>query len=157
MKIAEALRERSDLQKELSQLQHRINLSARHYEGEEPQEDPAALLEQVHERLDRLRELIVCINKTNAVTQVESGQTLAELIAWRDILGRRRKLTTEVADAAGGTSDRLSGWGRRRAELREETSLSVPDLRAEADGYAQEWRKLDIIIQQANWAADLVE
>ena len=51
MKLAEALSMRSDLNTRLYQLQVRLNNNSRIQEGEEPSEDPQALLAELDEVL----------------------------------------------------------------------------------------------------------
>ena len=60
MKLAEARQLRSDVRKR-KQLHQRIALSARTQEGEQPAEDPNALLAEVAELTDRLESLITGI------------------------------------------------------------------------------------------------
>lgn len=62
MKLAEALSMRSDLNTRLYQLQIRLNNNSRIQEGEEPSEDPQALLAELDEVASRLEDLIARIN-----------------------------------------------------------------------------------------------
>ena len=71
MKLAEALQLRSDVQKRIQQLRQRIALSARTQEGEQPAEDPNALLAEVAGLTDQLESLITAINRTNVRTELE--------------------------------------------------------------------------------------
>ena len=66
MKLAEALQERSDLQKRISQLERRLRDNARVQEGEKPAEDPVGLLRELDESVSRFEYLISAINKTNS-------------------------------------------------------------------------------------------
>ena len=62
----------------------------------------------------------------------------------------RRRVVTAVSERAGA-------WDRQlRSELRI-TNVPVPELRAEADDLARQYRLLDVRIQEANWAIDLAE
>ena len=54
MKLATALSERADIQRRLSELQSRLNNNAKVQEGEEPAEDPEALLREMEVLLERL-------------------------------------------------------------------------------------------------------
>jgi hypothetical protein len=63
-----------------------------------------------------------------------------------------------VADAAAGTGEDGGSWGRQlRSELREITDVPVAALRQEADDLAKQHREIDLRIQAANWATELVE
>lgn len=101
MKLAEALAERSDCQNRLEDLKKRIVRAARVQEGEAPPEDPAALLAEVERTSAHLLELIQAINRTNCRTAFAPSGTLADAIAERDALGRKRDLLASVAEAAG--------------------------------------------------------
>jgi hypothetical protein len=156
MKLAEALSLRSDAQKRLAQLQDRAVAAARFQEGEEPPEDAAELLVEALAVTEELEGLMARINRTNARTELEPGVTITDGIARRDALALRRKVVTAVADAAAGTQGR--GWGRQlRSELRQLTRLPVADLRRQADDLARRYRELDVRLQEANWATELVD
>lgn len=157
MKLAEALVQRSDAQKRLEQLTHRASMVARYQEGEPPEEDPAALLAAARVAVDEIEGLVRRINRTNATTELQPGQTITDAIARRDALRSRRKLEADIADAASGRGDRFGFVRATRSELRYVTDLSVSDLRSEADRAAREFRELDTLIQQANWSTELAE
>jgi hypothetical protein len=156
MKLAEALRERADIQKKIAQLSHRISENARVHEGDTPDEDPVELLAEARGAMIRLEELVRRINQTNAVTPLSAGMTLTDAMARREWLAGLQKFLTSAADAAGGAgNDRI--WGRRRAtELREVAAFPVKDLRTEADQVSGELRKLSISIEEMNWKTELV-
>ena len=80
MKLAEALSERSDIRSRISQLENRLDMNARVQEGEQPSEDPEALLAELNGLTDRLEELITRINLTNAAT-ICDGEPLTALLA----------------------------------------------------------------------------
>jgi hypothetical protein len=156
MKLAEALSLRSDAQKRLAQLQERAVASARYQEGEEPPERADELLGEARGVTEEIEGLIRRINRTNAATELEGGLTITDAIARRDALALRRKVITAVADAAAGQDDHL--WGRRlRSELRQLSALPVTELRREADDLARRYRELDVRLQEANWATELVD
>ena len=100
MKLAEALQLRSDVQKRIQQLRQRIALSARIQEGEEPAEDPNALLTEAAELTDQLESLITAINRTNVRTELEPGLTLTDALARRDVLHLRFSILVEAAGHA---------------------------------------------------------
>jgi hypothetical protein len=157
MKLAEALGLRSDAQKRLEQLSARASAVARYQEGEPPAEDPAVLVEQARATVDEIEGLVRRINRTNAATELQAGQTITDAIARRDALKARRKLEADIADAATGRDRGLGFMRSTRSELRYVTDLSVTDLRGQADRVARELRELDTLIQQANWNTELVE
>ena len=85
MKLAEALQERADLNKKISQIGERLADNCFVQEGERPAEEPARLLDELEAAVSRLELLIAAINATNNVTKV-NGRTLTETIARKDCL-----------------------------------------------------------------------
>src|SRR6266436_3901096 len=83
MKLAEALRLRSDMKKKLASLRERIATNAVVQEGEKPHEDPAKLLKEAHGVLGQLERLALAINAANLKHKLPDGRTLATLIARR--------------------------------------------------------------------------
>jgi hypothetical protein len=156
MKLAEALIERADAQKRLAQLRDRATSVARFQEGEQPAEDAAELLAAGRQLTADIERLIAAVNRTNSATELEPGVTITDALAQRDALAMRRRLVTEVADAAAGNDD--GRWGRQlRSELRYVTPVPVADLRREADDLAKQFRELDTRLQAANWTVELIE
>lgn len=90
MKLAEALAERAAARTRLAELHGRLEASVLVQEGDEPAEDPAALLAEADRVLERLEHLVRPINATNAATPFDAGRTVTDAIAARDTLARRR-------------------------------------------------------------------
>ncbi|MCL2490214.1 MAG: DIP1984 family protein [Propionibacteriaceae bacterium] len=155
MKLAEALSSRSEAIKKLESLRTRIRANALYQEGDKPQEDASALLDEASEVLASLEDLTRRINVTNTAATLESGQTLTAAIARRDHLRQKASLLSSAADAASGNG--LSGIRQMRSELRVMSALDVQRVRGDADSVARELRQLDLQIQEANWRFDLVE
>ena len=86
MKLAEALIERADLQRRLEQLKQRLNQNAQYQEGEEPAEEPNALLAEYRQTATELERLIIKINLANNRISLENGQLMVEALAKRDRL-----------------------------------------------------------------------
>ena len=152
MKIAEALSIRADAQRRVEQLRSRIAANARYQEGEEPAEDSTELLTEAEQVLTELESWIRRINRTNAAIDLGADGTMTDALAKRDVLRLRHSVLVSAADAAGG-----DGFRQFRSELRQVSALPVRDLRARADEVARELRELDVRIQQANGAHDLME
>lgn len=154
MKLSEALAARADAQTRLAELRTRISGSARHQEGEPPAEDPNALVEEAERTVTALTALVRRINRTNAATAMGDGAaTITDAIAERDALASRRKI---LADAANAAQD--SGHLRlMRSEIRMVSPLDVAALRRRVDDLAREHRRLDLRIQEANWATELLD
>ena len=151
MKIAEALAERSDCQNRIEDLKKRLVRSARIQEGEQPAEDPAELLADVNRTFTRLLDLVRSINRTNARTTFNEQQTIADAIAERDAIGKRRDLLAGVAEAASTRQDRYS-----KSEVKFMATVPVSELQKEIDTLSKRFRELDTKIQELNWKTDLI-
>lgn len=150
MLLAEALAHRADLNARMSQLAARAVNNARLQEGDEPVEDPAALLAE-HERLtDELAELVTAINRTNLAVEINSGVTMTAALARRDRLRTLHRVRTSVADAASQRQDRFT-----RSEVKFVAAVDVAPLRRSADDAARALRELDTRIQEVNWTSQL--
>ena len=64
MKLAEALQERADLNKKISDLRGRLNQNSLVQEGEIPNEDPKVLMQELEAAIARFQQLIKDINLT---------------------------------------------------------------------------------------------
>ena len=152
MKLAEALALRADIQKRVEQLRERLRMSALVQEGDQPPEDPQALLVELGRMLADLTALIARINRTNLATQLPDGTSLTDALARRDTLALHHSVLKVVADAASARIDRYT-----RSEIRRVATVDVAALRRQMDELAQQRRELDTAIQAANWTTELVE
>lgn len=105
MKLAEALQERADLNRNIEQLKSRLNNNVLVQEGEKTAESPEQLKQELDCSIERLTYLIACINKTNCETKVD-GQTLTELIAKKDTLSLKIHVYKDIAYSGSQTSYR---------------------------------------------------
>ena len=128
MKLAEALQERADINRNIEQLRNRLNNNVLVQEGEKPAEEP----EKLKQELD--------------------GQTLTELIAKKDVLSLKIRVYKEIVGTGSQTSYRV-----RSAEIKIKSAISVAEWQAEIDKMAKELRLLDNKLQQSNWNTDLIE
>jgi hypothetical protein len=151
MRLGEALI-RSDLQTRAAELRARLQQGARVQEGETPDEDPTALIVEFDRVADELERLVGHINRTNLEVRIADGRTLTDALARRDSLTLRHQTFRALADAAAERNDRYS-----RSEIRILATVKITEIRARADELARERRQLDIAIQEANWANDLVQ
>lgn len=151
MKLAEALIERSDVQKRLLQLNDRLKLSAKIQEGTIPPENPADLLKELDFLIERFEYLVRQINVTNSESVVE-GKSLTEWIARRDALAKKSNILRTLIIEASPSVQRMT-----RSELKTLPTVKVSELREKVDVLAKEHRQVDTIIQGANWNLNLVE
>jgi hypothetical protein len=152
VRLGEALTRRADLQKRVGQLTGRLQASAVVQEGDEPPEDPTALLSDLNEMSGELERLIAAINLTNAASRLEDGRSLTEALARRDVLALRQSVLRSAADAVAQASARYS-----RSEIRLTRQIDVAAVRREIDDLARQLRELDTAIQEHNWTTELLD
>ena len=151
MKLAEALQERADLNRNISSLSERLERVILVQEGEKPAEDPNQLLAELDGYLRQLEDLMVRINLTNSQTQTPNG-SLTALIARRDCLKMKVSSYHDFLDSASCLARRNT-----HTEIKILSSVPVVDLRKKYDKLSQELRETDTQIQAANWTTDLIE
>jgi hypothetical protein len=152
MKLAEALAERKAAQEKIGELNERLQRVLLVQEGEQPFEQPAALLGELEQVAQRLEALIVAINRTNLQARVAGEQTLTEAIARRDVLRMRKGVIDGAIRSAGNPQYRTRG-----SEIKFVVTVDVAQLHKERDALAKAYRELDTAIQAANWSVDLIE
>ena len=149
MKLAEALQARSDLKKQLNQLEYRMSSNALVQEGEQPNEKPSELFKQYNDGLKQLEELIIRINLTNSRAKVD-GVTLTELIARRDTLKQKIDAYRSVLSTVSSNTSRAT-----RTEIKVLSTINVESFQKDVDRMSKELRELDNKIQEANWKIEL--
>lgn len=151
MKLAEALQERADLNRNIEQLENRLINNVLTQEGEQPAEDPAVLKESLDKCTARLAYLISRINQTNCQTIVD-GKSLTEMIAEKDALNVKISAYKEIVYTAGQSVHRA-----RNTEIKIKPTINVSAWQAQIDQMAKELRILDNKLQENNWKTDLIE
>lgn len=149
MKLAEGLSVRKDLQTRIEQLKVRLLNNMKVQEGDEPSERPEDLLKELDGCLKQLQDLMFRINATNMHT-VKDGRTLTEMMAAREVLGKRVQILREAFDRATQSQDR---YGRN--EIKYVMTVDIPVLRKQIDKYSKQLRELDMEIQALNFATEL--
>ena len=134
MLLSEALAARSEVADRLNEMNRRVAMVAQVQEGDDPDEDPQALIAEAERLMERFEWLVRSINATNSATAFDGG-TLSD-----------------VADEAYGRQNRYSA-----SEIRFVSTVDIRSLRKKADQAAKEHRALDTRIQQVNWATELIE
>lgn len=152
MKLAEALILRADHQKRIEQLRQRLLRNAKVQEGDEPAENPGDLRSEFERVSNELQRLIQRINRTNARSSLDEQATISDALAHRDVLALRHALYRDLAQAATVTQERHT-----RSEVKFRSTVNIADIQKRADELAQQYRELDMRIQEGNWRIDLVE
>lgn len=152
MKLAEALILRADCQKRIEQLRQRLIRSAKVQEGEQPPENPQALIAELEATLNELADLIKRINKTNSLTNLSDGITISDALAQRDTLLLKRSIYDSLVNAAAVTTNRYS-----QAEIKSFSTVNIAELQTQMDQLSRQIRELDTRIQAANWNIELMD
>jgi hypothetical protein len=152
MRLAEALILRADCKKRFDQLKQRIAQNAKVQEGDEPAEDPEKLIQEMEVVSDQFLDLIQRINATNSATELESGKSLSDAIAERDVLMLKRTVYRDLAAAASVSQARTS-----KSEVKFKSTVNVADVQKKVDALSKSYRELDSKIQEFNWKVDLLE
>ena len=151
MKLAEALSIRKDLQKRIQQIGKRLEDNVKVQEGDEPSENPDELMKELDGCLNKLEDLIWRINLTNVKTIDETGKTLTQLMAEKDVLTLRISTLRNTFERASSQQERYS-----RSEIKMVTIVDVKQLSNQIDEYSAKLRKLDIAIQTLNFQTELI-
>ncbi len=150
MKLAEALQERADLNRQIEQLRIRLSNNAIVQEGETPAEEPDVLINELNNSITKLEELIGRINLTNCATIVD-GKSLTELIAKKDCLSIKVGAYQNFVNQASQTARRAT-----RTEIKILSTVDVKDIQKQIDKLSKELRLLDNKIQETNWTTELI-
>ena len=151
MKLAEALSLRKDLETRISKIKDRLENVVRIQEGDQPAEDPQELMSELDRCLVQLEQLIYNINVTNMQIVADDGRTMTKLLAERDVLNKHIGVLRNTFNEATNSGSRY------RNEIRYVTTIEVKPLRQQLDKFAQQYRQLDMKIQELNFTNDLVE
>lgn len=151
MKLAEALQERADLNRNIEQLENRLNNNVLVQEGEKTAEDPDKLKRELDASIERLSYLISHINLTNCRTTID-GKTLTELIAEKDALSLKIGVYKDIVHTGSQASYRA-----RNTEIKIKSAISVTQWQSEIDAMAKKLRQLDNQLQESNWNTDFID
>lgn len=151
MKLAEALQMRAELQNKSDSLQKRVCANMKVLQGEEPLEDPKALLSELFSVHDRLSDMIGRINAKNNAVTLPDGRTLAQALIERDALMKKRKMLTAITESVFSREYSIA----RSMENKVTILLSMHDLHAQIEDMSRQFRQLDSIIQTINWQTEL--
>lgn len=150
MKLAEALQERADLNRNIEQLRSRLVNNVIVQENEKPAEDPQALIKELDGAVSRLEELMKRINQTNCMT-ISEGKSITELIAARDALKVKIAVYKDIVSNASQTARRA-----RMSEIKILSAVDVRELQKKIDDMSKEFRVTDNRIQALNWSTELM-
>ena len=150
MKLAEALIERAELQKENAKLLNRIKDNAMVQEGDSPAEEPKELIAQYERNMERFLWLVRKINETNSKTAFGDEMNIADVIALRDCLGAKHRAYKIMYESTTISVNRYS-----QNEIKFVRCLEPKEVQKQIDKLAKEYRELDTKLQGINWTVDL--
>jgi hypothetical protein len=81
----------------------------------------------------------------------DDKRTISDVLAEREVMGKRREFLSGVAGSANSRWDRYS-----KSEVRYVITVPVAKLRPDADQLAKRYRELDLRIQELNWKTELI-
>jgi hypothetical protein len=151
MKLAEALVNRSDLTRKIAQLKQRLDRVVKVQEGEDPAEQPEALLHELEIAVNEQTILIRAINRTNSSVAFNENWSIADALVERDKMLQLRKLFSDLLEQASITQDRYS-----RSEVRFQRTVDVAEIQKRIDELSKSYRELDFKIQEKNWTVALL-
>lgn len=149
MKLANALADRAEIQKQIANLQTRLCNNAKVQDGEQPAEDPMALLAELDTLTAQYEELMRRINITNTLTVYE-GMTMTAMLAHRDALRSKISIMQRFLREASDKTTRYS-----RSEILIKSTVDVKTLQTQVDVLSKELREVDQRIQELNWTTEL--
>lgn len=156
MKLAEAVIERKALTKKIAETKLLIGENLRVEEGDEPDIDVTATLDELEQLYQRFYDLVTAINDANNLPQAEAdGQSISALIVRRDVT---KALANEWRGFVATASSRDRGYRYGGLGDQPKTAPTIPlaDLRAKATDFEQAAREIDMNIQRLDWVVDVV-
>lgn len=143
MKIAQALTLRKKMNQDIQTTAQLVNQTSVCVTGEpKPRRNPDDVLASMTEMMESLNALVQRIDATNAATVLRNGMTIRQAMA-------RRKIVATHRETLAGIQPR-----RRESSI---IVLDVSKLKSMTDDCSREWRELDDLIQEANWATELIQ
>jgi len=151
MKLAEALIKRGNLQKRIDALKEKLIRYAKVQEGEKPPEQPEEIYKELKGCLDELTVFVQRINKTNSEVMFDEKRSIADVLAYRDVLLQKYKILNKVIESATSLVDRYS-----KKEIKILSTIDVKVYQKDTDNVAKEYRELDLKVQEKNWHIELI-
>ncbi len=103
-----------------------------HQEEDEPRELPENLYTEMEKLVNRLKEVIIAINRTNISARLPDGQSLMETIARRVMLKMHYQAVKDLSEAA-------APWRSLWYQTHSEVYLKLPYLEPNGDGRMTTW------------------
>lgn len=140
MKIGHALGDRKRIQQEIIRYTDLLRTTMKDL-TEEGRQRSERLIETINDLQKKFLKLTISIEETNAATEVEEGKTLKHLLLERDYAFVARRHYEQILS--------LTATGN--------SALSPESIAERIDNVYSQWNRLNEVIQEINWATDLIE
>ncbi len=151
IKLAEALLDRSELQKKIADIQARMRENAIIQQDDVPTEDPSKLFEELKQAYKSFDDLNRRINTTNNSTFFNDKMKICDALYQREALDRQIKELASLASAFASKSTRYS-----KTEIKYISTMDPKALRSHVDDLKRQRKELDRQVQSLNWSIDLL-
>src|SRR6266851_3597010 len=142
MKLGEALILRADLKKRTEQLRERLRRNAKIQEGDQPAEQPEALISELDRIATEMELLIRRVNWTNANLMFDPDHRISDAIAMRDTLDLRIRTLRSIIDEVSQRERWLT-----RTEVKFVATVDAAALQKQLDDLSRQRRDLDTRLQ----------
>ncbi|KAI5954364.1 hypothetical protein KGF54_002139 [Candida jiufengensis] len=154
MKLANALKLRSELNTEKNEIINDLKRNLIIQEGLEQQKDPKKLYERALEKFDLLQKLIISINKTNIHSKFEFENqiyTIAEFIILKSEITDLINLTNNII--RDGEEKKLNS----NLEIRFKSWVDIKKYELKLQKLKERKLAVEMKLEEINWQVDLIE
>ena len=153
MKLGEAILKRDEYIKKQEELKKRVksNVAVKDdNENNENNENPNDLIKEYIDINNELSDLIIKIENKEHEIKLDIGISISEAVNIRDKLYRELEIYKTVLKELNSKEYRNA-----KNEIKMKVLVNVKDIQNEADKISKAYSDIDVMIQAANWNADL--
>ena len=150
MKLGEALLKRDEYIKRQDDIKKRIKSNVVLRDDNENNENPNDLIKEYIDINNELSDLIMKIENKEHEIKLDIGISISEAVNIRDKLYRELEIYKTVLKELNSKEYRNA-----KNEIKMKVLVNVKDIQNEADKISKAYSDIDIMIQAANWNADL--
>lgn len=150
MKLAEALLDRAEIQKKITDLQGRIQNNAVVQQDDAPSEDPNKLFADLCQCYTDLDSLNCRINTTNNTTPFDDKMKICDALALRESLDKQITTLASLAQSFNLRNNRTT-----KSEIKYVATMNPVVIRTQVEKLKTQRKDLDRKIQSLNWSIDL--
>ncbi|WP_297204814.1 DIP1984 family protein [uncultured Brachyspira sp.] len=150
MKLGEALLKRDEYIKRQDDIKKRIKSNVVLRDDNENNENPNDLIKEYIDINNELSDLIMKIENKEHEIKLDIGISISEAVNIRDKLYRELEIYKTVLKELNSKEYRNA-----KNEIKMKVLVNVKDIQNEADKISKAYSDIDVMIQAANWNADL--